>query len=79
MKKLIFIKIPLFHWFKNFIIAGIIVFIVYLMKFIFVNNTLLEALIILAISFFVYIMLIFLFKLVSFEEIKDIIKMALKK
>ena len=79
MKKLVLIEAPLFHWFKNFIVAGIIVFVVYLMKFIFVNSTILEAVIMLAISFFVYILLIFLFKLVSVDELKALVKLALKK
>ncbi len=66
------IKLPFAYWLKNLIAAVIFVLVIGILKNMLVMNIWLETFITLTISLFVYILLIFKFKLITYKEIKMI-------
>lgn len=73
-RKFINVKFPILLWTKTLIAGLIFVFVIFLMKKILVFNLFLEAVVILILSGIAYILLLFLFKIINIDEIKDLYK-----
>tara|TARA_Y100000310_G_scaffold345796_1_gene470073 strand:- start:8178 stop:8438 length:261 start_codon:yes stop_codon:yes gene_type:complete len=72
--KFIKISFPIKIWAKSLIVGLIFTFIIWLLKGILVFNVWLETAIVLLISGIVYIILVFLLKVINTAELKDLYK-----
>lgn len=73
------IQIPIIQWINTLIAGCIFVGIIYFLRKIFVLNPYLELILILFIASSVYILLLFIFKVISFNEIKNLVMNTLGK
>jgi O-antigen/teichoic acid export membrane protein len=78
IRKFITISFPMKIWAKTILAGLIFTFVIWLLKGIFVFNVWLETAIVLAISGIVYIVLLFLLKIVNVAELKDLYKRIVK-
>jgi len=74
VSKFVKVKIPLFDWFKTFIVAVIFIFIISFLKYIIVLDVLPETLLVLFLSGVVYFILLNLFGLLNFKEVSSMLR-----
>jgi len=78
IKKFIKIKLPLEIWAKTLLIGAIFTIVIWLLKKFIFFNVWAETIIILTISGIIYIILLFLFKIITITELRDLYKRILK-
>ncbi len=70
LKRAIKLDVPLKLWLKNILLAFIFIFVIIILKKILVMNAWLEMLIVVLIASIIYISMLFLLKIISFNELK---------
>jgi O-antigen/teichoic acid export membrane protein len=79
LKKIASTKIPIIIWSKIILVGLLFVFVIYYLKKLFVTNLILESVLVAITGGVIYIALLFIFKLISLKEIRDLIKGITKK
>lgn len=78
IKRSIQVEFPIKVWIKTFLIGAIFILLIWLLKKIIILNIWIKTGLILAISCLVYAVLLFLFKVINFNELKDLYARIIK-
>ncbi len=79
LRKFVRIKVPVLDWTKTLIIGIISLLSVYFLKNLLVTNIFLEVFICFSVFISIFIILLFLFKIINLKEILDLIKQIIRK
>ncbi len=75
LKKILNVYLPINHWIKTFFAGVIFILVVYLLKgLLLIKNALTEAVFVVLVAVFIYVTLLFLLRLLSLSEIKELVR-----